>query len=81
MNILKDSGYWCVGLMPNSKQTIAEANLSGKIVLVLGAEGRGIRRLIREKCDYLVSIPINNSMNSLNLSAAAAISLYEMKRN
>ena len=78
---LKDAGYWCAGLVPDANQTLAEAKLSGKIILILGAEGRGIRRLTREKCDFLVRIPIGHSMNTLNLSAAAAISLYELKRN
>ena len=80
LKILKKEGYWCAGLAPDAQHTIAEVNLSGKIVLVLGAEGQGMRRLIRQNCDYLVRIPINQDMNSLNLSAAAAIALYELKR-
>ena len=66
--------------MPDAKQTLAEAKLSGKIVLVLGAEGKGIRRLTRDRCDYLLRIPIDREMDSLNISAAAAISLYELNR-
>ena len=77
---LKKVGYWCAGLVPDAKQTLAEAKLSGKIVLVLGAEGKGIRRLTRDRCDYLLRIPIDREMESLNISAAAAISLYELNR-
>ena len=77
---LKKVGYWCAGLVPDAKQTLAEAKLSGKIVLVLGAEDKGIRRLTRDRCDYLLRIPIDREMESLNISAAAAISLYELNR-
>ena len=77
---LKKVGYWCAGLVPDAKQTLAEAKLSGKIVLVLGAEGKGIRRLTRDRCDYLLRIPIDREMESLNISTAAAISLYELNR-
>ena len=77
---LKKVGYWCAGLVPDAKQTLADAKLSGKIVLVLGAEGKGIRRLTRDRCDYLLRIPIDREMESLNISAAAAISLYELNR-
>jgi len=77
---LKNRGYWCAGLTADAEETIAGASLSGKIVLVLGAEGRGLRRLTKDKCDYLIRIPIDENMNSLNLSAAAAIALYELKR-
>jgi len=80
MKELKDAGYWCAGLVADGDQTLAEANLSGKTVLALGAEGTGLRRLTRENCDFLVRIPIDDEMDSLNLSAAAAISLYELKR-
>jgi len=77
---LKQVGYWCAGLVPDAKQTLAEAKLTGKIVLVLGSEGKGIRRLTRDRCDYLLRIPIDREMESLNISAAAAISLYELNR-
>ena len=80
LEYLKKEGYWCAGLVPDANLTLAEAKLSGKIVLVLGAEGGGIRRLTREKCDYLLRIPINLDVDSLNISAAAAISLYELNR-
>ncbi len=80
MDQLKDAGYWFAGLTGDGDQTLAEAKLSSKTALVLGAEGAGLRRLTREKCDFLVRIPINPGQESLNLSAAAAISLYELRR-
>ena len=78
---LKDAGFWCAGVAADGEITLAQAKLSGKIVLIFGDESRGMRRLTRAKCDYLIRIPIDQAMDSLNLSAAAAISLYELKRN
>lgn len=80
LNILKEAGYWCVGLDGKAKETLAEADLSGKIALVLGSEGGGLRRLTRDQCDLFVRVPIKNRVESLNLSTAAAIALYELKR-
>jgi 23S rRNA (guanosine2251-2'-O)-methyltransferase len=80
MGLLKESGFWCVGLDPEAERTLAEARLSGKIVLVLGAEGEGMRRLTRETCDLLVRIPMAAGIGSLNVSNAAAIALYEIAR-
>lgn len=77
---LKKSGYWIYGLDGEAKQTIAEAKLSGKIALVLGAEGRGLRRLTAERCDALIKLPISPKMESLNVSNAAAVALYELYR-
>lgn len=77
---LKAADYWCAGLAADGDQTLAEAKLTGRTVLVLGAEGSGLRRLTRASCDFLVRIPIQGDVDSLNLSAATAISLYELKR-
>jgi 23S rRNA (guanosine2251-2'-O)-methyltransferase len=81
LGLLKDAGFWTVGLDANSDQTLAQANLSGKLAVILGAEGTGLRRLTSENCDYLVKIPIDPTADSLNVSAAAAITLYEIARN
>ena len=63
-----------------SVQTLAEADLGGRVTLVLGAEGAGLRRLTREACDVLVRIPVAPAIESLNLATAAAIALYERTR-
>ncbi|MEE8351348.1 MAG: 23S rRNA (guanosine(2251)-2'-O)-methyltransferase RlmB, partial [Rhodospirillales bacterium] len=80
LNILKEAGYWCVGLDGKAKETLAEADLTGKVALVLGSEGGGLRRLTRDQCDLFVRVPIINRVESLNVSTAAAIALYELKR-
>ena len=77
---LKKGGFWTAGLAADAPKTLAEAKLSGKVVLVLGAEGEGMRRLTREHCDHLVRLPMCGEMESLNVSNAAAIALYEMRR-
>lgn len=77
---LKGAGFWCIGLDGEAGGPIAEADLSGRVALVLGAEGAGLRRLVKEHCDLLVRIPIRSAMESLNLSNAAAITLYEVAR-
>ena len=77
---LKDAGYWCIGLDAGADATLADTDASGKIVLVLGSEGAGLRRLTRETCDSLVRLPIAETAGSLNLSVAAAIALYELAR-
>ena len=80
LNQLKEVGYWCTGLDRNATQTLAEIKLSGKTALVFGAEGRGLRRLVKEECDNLARIPVDKNMTSLNVSVAAAVALYELKR-
>ena len=77
---IKDAGYWCVGLDGRATQTLAESKLSGKIAIVMGAEGSGLRQLTSETCDYLAKIPISGQMESLNLSIATSIALYELNR-
>lgn len=80
MEQLKAGGYWVAGMDGKATQTLAEAKLSAKTALVMGAEGSGLRRLTEEKCDLLVKLPISNQMESLNVSNAAAIALYELNR-
>ena len=73
---LKEAGFWVAGFDAAADTAVDQARLSGKIALVLGAEGRGLRRLTRENCDILVRIPIAAEPASLNVSNAAAIALY-----
>lgn len=78
MELIKKAGYWVAGLDGEAKQTLAEAKLGQKTALVLGAEGRGLRRLTAERCDLLVRLPISPRMESLNVSNAAAVALYAL---
>lgn len=73
---LKDLGYWRAGLDGRAPQTLDEAPKFEKLALVLGAEGSGIRRLVGEKCDLLLRLPISERMESLNVSVACGIALY-----
>jgi len=77
---LKAGGFWICGLAADAPQTLAQAKLSGKIALAFGAEGEGLRRLTRETCDMMVRLPMTDEMESLNVSNAAAIALYEFVR-
>ncbi len=77
---LKDAGWWTAGLAADAPRTLAAAKLSGRIVLVLGSEGTGMRRLTREACDHLARLPMTGAMESLNVSNAAAVALYELRR-
>jgi len=77
---LKEAGFWTVGLDGNSETSMEKLEWPARAVLVLGSEGKGLRRLTRENCDYLVRIPMTPAMESLNLSNAAAIALYEAYR-
>jgi 23S rRNA (guanosine2251-2'-O)-methyltransferase len=77
---LKDKGIWVVGTAGGEGASLFEAKLSGPLALVLGAEDEGLRRLTRETCDELVSIPMLGQVESLNVSVAAGICLYEARR-
>lgn len=76
---LKQCGCWVVGADMDGVDFYV-ANMSGPIVLVIGAEGRGLGRLVKQKCDDVVSIPMNGGVNSLNASAAGAVLMYEVVR-
>jgi 23S rRNA (guanosine2251-2'-O)-methyltransferase len=77
---LGEAGFWRVALAGDGKEPIAQATAQGDIALVVGSEGDGIRRLVREHCDTAAFIPIDKAMESLNVSNAAAIALYEIRR-
>ncbi|MBB4266059.1 23S rRNA (guanosine(2251)-2'-O)-methyltransferase RlmB [Roseospira visakhapatnamensis] len=77
---LRDKGYWSVGLDADAPVTLAGAGLTGPLALVLGAEGAGLRRLTRETCDHLACLPMTDAVESLNVSNAAAVALYELRR-
>jgi 23S rRNA (guanosine2251-2'-O)-methyltransferase len=77
---LKEAGFWCCGLAADGPETLAALDLGGRAALVLGSEGGGLRRLVRERCDYLARLPTRPELPSLNVSNAAAIALYELAR-
>ncbi|MBE6149899.1 MAG: 23S rRNA (guanosine(2251)-2'-O)-methyltransferase RlmB [Firmicutes bacterium] len=79
INNLKNKGYWIIGTDMNGTD-YKTLDYKGKIVIVIGNEGKGISRLVRESCDFIASIPMYGSVNSLNASVAAAIILFEVKR-
>jgi len=76
---LQDAGFFCVGLAGDSRDSLKTCNPGAKAALVLGAEGTGLRPLVAKNCDQLVHIPIHDDVESLNVSVAAAISLYALK--
>jgi 23S rRNA (guanosine2251-2'-O)-methyltransferase len=77
---MKDKGVWVVGAAQQSGQPLADCDLTRAVALVLGAEGEGLRRLTAETCDELVAIPMLGTVESLNVSVAAGICLYEARR-
>lgn len=77
---LKAEGLWVYGTAAEGTTPLYKADLKGPAVIIIGSEGDGMGRLIREQCDFLVSIPMRGKVNSLNASAAAAIVLYEAVR-
>ena len=77
---LKDAGFWVMGMDGYAETTIDKINKSGKIAIVMGSEGKGMRRLVQENCDSSVKLPISPNVESLNVSTAAAIALYELSK-
>jgi len=80
MRELKDRGVWLIGTTEDLEKTLFEADFSVPAALVMGSEGEGLRRLTRETCDVLVSLPMFGSVESLNVSVATGICLYEARR-
>ncbi|MES9970128.1 MAG: 23S rRNA (guanosine(2251)-2'-O)-methyltransferase RlmB [Candidatus Thiodiazotropha sp.] len=77
---LKAEGIWLIGTAGEATQTLYEVDLRGALGIVMGGEGKGLRRLTREQCDLLVKLPMAGSVESLNVSVACGISLYEAVR-
>lgn len=80
LRLIRDSGVWLYGAAGDAPQTLYDVDLGGPLALVLGGEGKGLRRLTREHCDGLVSIPMAGSVSSLNVSVATGICLFEARR-
>jgi 23S rRNA (guanosine2251-2'-O)-methyltransferase len=77
---LKERNIWCIGTSDDAPQTLYQSDLKGPTALVLGAEGEGMRQLTRKTCDALVSIPMKGGVESLNVSVASGVCLYEALR-
>ncbi len=80
IDALKERGIWIVGTDGEAPQSLYAADLNRPLALVLGAEGTGMRRLTRERCDFLVRIPMAGCVESLNVSVAAGVALFEARR-
>ncbi|NDC55851.1 MAG: 23S rRNA (guanosine(2251)-2'-O)-methyltransferase RlmB [Alphaproteobacteria bacterium] len=74
--LLKKEGFWITGLAGEAKPTLPDIDLSGKVALVLGAEGYGLRPLTRQHCDHVAKLPTRDDFGTLNVSNAAAVALY-----
>jgi len=77
---LKEAGVWTVGLASEGATPYDQIDYTVPTALVVGAEGTGLRRLVRERCDWLASIPMQGHVQSLNVSVAAGIALFEARR-
>jgi len=77
---LKERNIWIIGTSDTATQTLYQADLTGPVALVLGAEGAGMRQLTSKTCDLLVSIPMRGAVESLNVSVASGVCLYEALR-
>lgn len=77
---LQDQGVWLIGTAGEADATLYQANFKGPVALVMGAEGKGMRRLTREHCDQLINIPMLGHVDSLNVSVATGVCLYEALR-
>ena len=80
MDQLKKAGIWLVGMDDKGEQTLYEIDLAAPVAIAMGAEGAGLRRLSKEKCDFLVKLPMVGVVQSLNVSVASGICLYEVMR-
>lgn len=77
---LKKAGFWVIGMDGYAQTTIDKMNKSGKTAIIMGSEGKGMRRLVEESCDSTVRLPISEKVESLNVATAAAITLYELNK-
>jgi len=77
---LKQEGVWVAAIEAGCRDTVYDADLDRDLALVIGSEGRGIRRLVRESCDFCVSIPMYGEISSLNAAQAGAVAMFEARR-
>lgn len=77
---LKDAGFWTIGMDGYAQTTVDKLKKGGKNAIIMGSEGKGMRRLVEENCDITVKLPMNKKVESLNVATAAAIMLYELNK-
>jgi 23S rRNA (guanosine2251-2'-O)-methyltransferase len=75
---MKQAGFWCLALDAGASRTVADIRPARRLAIVIGAEGKGLRRLVQASCDESVRIPISRAVESLNVSVAAAVALYQL---
>ncbi len=80
IEVLKEAGVWCYGAAGEAEKSVYQQDLKGPVALVLGSEGEGLRRLSRDRCDGLIRIPMVSDVESLNVSVATGILLFEVRR-
>lgn len=80
MRRLKEAGLWVVGAEMSAEHTLWEADLTGPLAVVVGSEGEGLGRLVSERCDFLIRLPMSGHVNSLNASVAGSLVLFEVRR-
>ena len=80
LDAVKSAGYWIVGLVPDAQLTLYDLDFPEKIAVLLGGEGKGLRFLTKQRCDFLVALPMEGNIQSLNVSVAGAVTLYEFLR-
>ena len=80
LRALKERGIWLAGTSDEATDSLYATDLTGPLALVMGSEGSGMRRLTAELCDYLISIPMAGQVESLNVSVATGVCLYEINR-
>jgi 23S rRNA (guanosine2251-2'-O)-methyltransferase len=80
LRVLRDAGLWIYGASGEAGEGLYDSELTGPVALVLGGEGKGLRRLTREHCDHLLAIPMAGQVESLNVSVAAGVLLFEARR-
>lgn len=80
IKLMQEAGFWICGLAGEAEDSIYDVKLDGATALVLGSEGKGMRRLVREACDQLLNIPMPGNIESLNVSVATGVSLFEVVR-
>lgn len=80
MEELQQAGFWCMGLAEEGTKNLQAQDLTGRLVVAMGAEGDGLRRLTKDTCDFLLRLPTASNFSTLNVASATAVSLYEVRR-